>query len=149
MKVKMTEFYEREEVEKLGEVTPIASICITNDFSDPVYKFVITKACWETMKRRERRDEEKEEKEKRETLLIEYLASLEHDLWCEWSKEIVKTEHISHTRSKCWESFWIPYGLLSEEIKEHDRKWARKVLKTVRDNEAFWRKNDVEAKRVL
>jgi hypothetical protein len=151
MKVKIKDFYEREEIEDLPQITPIASVILTNDFGDFIYEFFITKSCSEAMEMREReyrkQREEKEKTEKREALLIECLAELEHEQWWEWSREIVKKEPISLTRRSRWESFWIPYGLLSEETKEHDRKWARKVLKAVRDNEAFWREKDIRDKK--
>lgn len=60
--------------------------------------------------------------------LLEKLAALEHDQWIEWSKNIAETEMISPSRLARWKKMWIPYSQLSEDIKEHDRTWARKVL---------------------
>ena len=71
--------------------------------------------------------------------LIEKLAALEHEQWMYWSKAIAKrvtdgnpvpAEVTVRMNEKVnsWEKLWIPYNQLSEEEKEHDRKWARKVL---------------------
>lgn len=58
---------------------------------------------------------------------IEALASLEHDQWIEWSKTLAQKEILSKDRIERWQECWVPYADLSEEMKEHDRKWARKV----------------------
>lgn len=64
-----------------------------------------------------------------EERIIEKLAELEHEQWVTWSKEIARTEKLSEERIKRWQTFWnTPYEDLPEEIKEEDRKWARKVL---------------------
>jgi len=68
--------------------------------------------------------------------LIEELAELEHEQWMKWAKDILKSEDISEDRAKRWkdESF-KSYKDLSEEQKEMDREWAKKVLKIVnKDN---------------
>jgi len=64
-------------------------------------------------------------------LLIEDLANLEHIQWIEWSKNLAKREHLSEMRLARWKRLWIPYKDLSEEEKEQDRIWARKVLQTM------------------
>ena len=65
--------------------------------------------------------------------LIEDLADLEHRQWIEWSKVIAGAdEKISEDRLDKWASLWIPYKKLSEEQKEKDRVWARKVLDILR-----------------
>ena len=61
--------------------------------------------------------------------LLEKLASLEHDQWVEWTKDLAEKETISQDRKNRWKKLWIPYEELSEEKKEEDRKYARKVLK--------------------
>lgn len=71
-----------------------------------------------------RRKEEKDKSEK-----LESLAKLEHDQWVEWSKSVAP--EVSETRRKRWEKLWIPYSELSEEMKEEDRKWAKKVMKII------------------
>lgn len=32
-----------------------------------------------------------------------------------------------------WESYWIPYDELSDDVKEYDRIYARKILDLVKD----------------
>jgi hypothetical protein len=61
---------------------------------------------------------------------LEELAALEHKQWVAWSLSIAndKTVVLSDERLARWATLWIPYEDLSEEMKEHDRKWARKVL---------------------
>lgn len=61
--------------------------------------------------------------------LIEKLAELEHEQWMEWAKNISSKENISEERLKRWKTLYVPYDDLSEEMKEEDRKWARKVVK--------------------
>lgn len=58
--------------------------------------------------------------------LLEKLAEAEHDQWTEWSKVIAS--EVSESRRKRWEKLWIPYQDLSEDMKEEDRKYARKIL---------------------
>lgn len=60
--------------------------------------------------------------------LIEKLAALEHEQWMQWAKDILKTEEINKERAERWEKLFVPYDELTEEMKEEDRKWARKVL---------------------
>jgi hypothetical protein len=31
-------------------------------------------------------------------------------------------------RIERWQRYWVPYSALDEPTKEHDRKWADKVL---------------------
>jgi len=64
-------------------------------------------------------------------VLLEELAEIEHDQWIKWSKSISESENISPERIERWKKFWCPYDELDEEIKEHDRVWARKVLAAV------------------
>jgi hypothetical protein len=64
--------------------------------------------------------------------ILEKLADLEHQQWMEWSKAIAGAdEKISEDRLDKWASLWIPYNKLSEEDKEKDRVWARKVLEEI------------------
>lgn len=60
--------------------------------------------------------------------LIERLAELEHEQWMAWAKRIMETEPISEERRQRWQKYMVPYAELSEEVKEQDREWARKVL---------------------
>lgn len=63
--------------------------------------------------------------------MIEKLASLEHEQWMKWSMDLVNKENISNDRVDRWMKFWVPYAKLEDDVKEHDRVWARKVLKIV------------------
>ena len=63
--------------------------------------------------------------------VVEKLAALEHDQWMDWAKNILETEEITAERAERWKDLFIPYNELSEEMKELDREWARKVLKIV------------------
>jgi hypothetical protein len=66
--------------------------------------------------------------------LIEKLASLAHDQWIAWSKNLAGTEPcISKPRLERWKALWIPYAQLPEDQKEHDRKWARKYLAIIEE----------------
>ena len=75
--------------------------------------------------------ERMKEKEGEPDILIEGLAELEHKQWVHWSKVVAQQENISKERLKRWKELWIPYNELTEEMKEEDRKWARKVLKVL------------------
>ena len=44
-------------------------------------------------------------------------------------KHIVDTDIQAKERLERWESLWIPYEELSEEMKESDRVYAERVLK--------------------
>ena len=59
---------------------------------------------------------------------LEQLAELEHNQWMQWSQEIARTEKMSKDRLKRWKELWKPYNELTEEEKEHDREWSRKVV---------------------
>lgn len=58
--------------------------------------------------------------------LLEKLAEIEHEQWMHWANS-VKGE-VSPERAKRWESYMKPYSELSEEVKDMDRKWAKKAL---------------------
>jgi len=76
-------------------------------------------------------EEEQEKPVESKKDLTEELASLEHDQWVEWAKNILDSEDITAERAERWKDLFIPYAELSEEMKEKDREWARKVLKIV------------------
>jgi hypothetical protein len=64
---------------------------------------------------------------------IERLSAIEHEQWIEWSKNITSTEpNLSFDRVERWSKLWIPYEQLSEDMKEHDRKWANKIIEELR-----------------
>lgn len=86
-----------------------------------------------------------------EERVIEQLAELEHQQWVEWAITIMKQEPISEERRERWMKYLCAYNELSEDVKEHDRKWARRVYKVVdkamreayqkgkRDQEKLWK----------
>ena len=71
--------------------------------------------------------------QKQKTELIEKLADLEHKQWIKWSKALVQMKQVPIERELRWKKLWIPYSALSEELKEEDRVWARKVLKILKE----------------
>ena len=62
--------------------------------------------------------------------LIEALAEIEHEQWMHWS-QAVAGDVSDATRNK-WQRSWVAYAELSEEAKEADRVWARKVTTLLR-----------------
>jgi len=66
---------------------------------------------------------------------VERLAELEHEQWIAWSKSLVEKEKLSVQRVERWKNLWIPYDQLPEEEKEHDRKWAKKVILILKGKE--------------
>jgi hypothetical protein len=65
--------------------------------------------------------------------LVEALAEAEHDQWMSWARTLMETEPISEARRQRWERYLVPYGELPEEVKEHDRLWARSTLRLLAD----------------
>lgn len=61
--------------------------------------------------------------------LLEELAKIEHNQWIEWSKAI--QSEISEDRRNRWKKYWVDYEDLSEDVKEQDRVYARKVIDAV------------------
>lgn len=76
---------------------------------------------------------------------IEKLAELEHEQWMSWAKTLMETENISESRKQRWKKYMVSYDALPEDMKEQDRKWARKVLKLILFNELI----DFEYDKVL
>jgi len=64
--------------------------------------------------------------------IMESLAELEHEQWMTWAKNLKDTEALSIQRLNRWLHCFKPYSELSEEMKEHDREWARKALAILR-----------------
>ncbi|HEY7153242.1 MAG TPA: hypothetical protein VH575_04710 [Gemmataceae bacterium] len=62
--------------------------------------------------------------------LLERLAELEHEQWMAWSQSVAA--EVSAERRQRWQTCWVSYQDLPEEVKELDRVWARKVLETLR-----------------
>lgn len=85
-----------------------------------------------------------------ETVLIEKLAEVEHEQWMKWSKALANeisvvlkglptasvpgdlVVKLSDGLAQ-WYSMWVSYDALTEEAKEQNRVWARKVLKIFKE----------------
>lgn len=59
---------------------------------------------------------------------LDKLAALEHEQWRTWAEEIILTETLTPERLARWKQCFVPYEELPEIQKEHDLKWANKVL---------------------
>ena len=70
--------------------------------------------------------------EKEEAELIEWLADLEHQQWWTWSQSVASKNNLRIETIERWKKLWVPYLNLSEEMKEHDRRWARKVIEVIK-----------------
>jgi hypothetical protein len=57
--------------------------------------------------------------------LLEALASLCHDEWVYWTKQL---DYLPDSVTSRWKPLWTPYDNLPEEVKEEDRVWARKFI---------------------
>jgi len=62
--------------------------------------------------------------------LVEALAKIEHEQWIHWS-QAVAADVTAATREK-WQRSWVDYDILTNDLKEADRVWARKVLTLLR-----------------
>jgi len=62
--------------------------------------------------------------------LMEALAEIEHEQWLHWS-QAVAADVTATTRDK-WQRAWVGYDELTEDLKEADRIWARKVVTLLR-----------------
>ena len=62
--------------------------------------------------------------------LVEALAKIEHEQWMHWSQAVAADVN-APTREK-WQRSWVDYAELTEELKEADRVWARKVVTLLR-----------------
>lgn len=70
----------------------------------------------------------------RDKTLLEKLAALEHDQWIAWAQTVADTEpNLSEGRVERWKTYFVPYEELTEEVKEFDREWARKVLNIINE----------------
>lgn len=60
--------------------------------------------------------------------MLEKLAELEHEQWMEWTKTVAARGVVDESQVAKWRPNWVPYSELSDEVKEFDRVWARKVM---------------------
>jgi len=63
--------------------------------------------------------------------LTEALAKIEHEQWQHWSQAV--SAHVPETVRAKWQNSWVDYNKLTEEVKEADRVWARKVVTLLRE----------------
>jgi hypothetical protein len=63
--------------------------------------------------------------------LVEALAEIEHEQWMHWSQAVAPKVLTGVADS--WRSSWVDYAKLTEELKEADRVWARKVVALLRE----------------
>lgn len=63
--------------------------------------------------------------------LVEALSEIEHEQWLHWSKAVAPK--VLSDVSDGWRQSWINYAELTEELKEADRVWARKVVTLLRE----------------
>jgi len=73
----------------------------------------------------------------KEARIIEELADLEHRQWMHWSQYVAREHDIPEKLEEKWNENWKPYSELSEEMKDKDRKWARKALEIVKKEVSF------------
>jgi len=65
--------------------------------------------------------------------LLEEISKLIHDEWIEWARNV---EHeISDERKARWETVYCEYEDLSEEMKDKDRVYAKKVLAMLKEKD--------------
>ena len=71
-------------------------------------------------------------------VLVEKVSSEVHAMWMSWAKNLIEEEkNLSKERVRRWnEECFLPYEDLSEEMKELDRKFAKRILKKI-ENEIF------------
>lgn len=65
---------------------------------------------------------------------IEKISEIEHEQWIKWTQTLEKTEKLSADRIKRWKEYQVPYEELTEDVKEYDRKWARKIATQYDEN---------------
>lgn len=64
---------------------------------------------------------------KRECLL-EILTELEHERWAAWSEDISTKEKLSGGRITRWQSFWVSYSEMDENIECMDSRYVNKII---------------------
>ena len=62
--------------------------------------------------------------------LVEALAEIEHEQWMHWSQ--AAAPKVLGGIPDHWRSSWVDYAELTEDLKEADRVWARKVVTLLR-----------------
>ena len=68
--------------------------------------------------------------------LLEDLAELEHRQWVEWAGAV--QNEVSSERRERWGRYMVAYDALTDDVKELDREWARKVLRIMAKHLGGW-----------
>ncbi len=65
---------------------------------------------------------------------IEKVSLIIHEMWMHWASNLLKTEPaISKIRKDRWiKECFVPYEELTIEMKELDRSFAKKIIKSLR-----------------
>ena len=64
--------------------------------------------------------------------LVEALAEIEHEQWMHWSRAVA--EDVPKATREKWKGSWVDYSQLTDELKDADRVWARKVVTLLRQH---------------
>ena len=66
--------------------------------------------------------------------ITEKISAEIHVMWMSWAKELLENENdISEERKERWETACFkPYEELSSQMKDLDRKFAKKILRIVK-----------------
>lgn len=70
---------------------------------------------------------------------VERVAQILHRQWVEWARDLYP--EVYPERRGRWDSYFVPYRILDEEVKDIDRKLAKEILLHVNlDNPTsiFW-----------
>jgi hypothetical protein len=60
---------------------------------------------------------------------VEDLSAIIHGFWMDFAKGIYESEvGLSKERKERWSKLFVPYSELSEEMKEKDRVFARRLI---------------------
>lgn len=70
---------------------------------------------------------------KTEQEIIEELAEIEHIQWMSWAQTLMDNEELSPARVERWKKLMVPYVLLTDEMQEFDREYARIVLDKLKE----------------
>ena len=62
--------------------------------------------------------------------MIEKISEFVHEeMWCKWAKIMLEEEpNISEERRKRWEECFVPYDGLTEDMKDLDRGFAKRIV---------------------
>jgi hypothetical protein len=69
---------------------------------------------------------EETDEDKEKDSLLEQLSAIEHEQWMKWAGDIIDV--VPPELKYKWKRNMKPYQDLTEEVKEMDREWARKII---------------------